>query len=477
MHNAGVARIDRYSLVAQWATTPRRPVVWGRRTVAGQHTRGPGRRIASARAGTVGLAVGLVFSLTATACSPGTGAAPGSGSSGGAPSSADSSSVGTSSAGPSSVGPSSAGPSDAAPSAPASSAQDDEPSGPPSCRDLAGELSLNQRIGQLFMAGTSTEGMSEQEADRLAALKVGSVVVLGNTTTGRDAVAEVTDSIRQRVGSDHGVKVLLAADQEGGQVQRLAGPGFDSIPSASEQAEMSDRSLRRSAKKWGKELKRAGVDADLAPVADVVPESIGTANEPIGALDRGYGSDVEVVAAKNSAFIAGMHDAGRMTAVKHFPGLGKVRGNTDFSAEVVDDVTTADDPDLESFRAAMEAGTEMVMMSSATYSEIDADGPAAFSSEIISGMLRDDFGYDKVVISDALEGEALGDYPVKSRALRFLRAGGDLALVGAPDQVEPMVKRVRKAAHKDEDLQQLIMDASTRVLIMKAEYGLADCTP
>lgn len=346
-----------------------------------------------------------------------------------------------------------------------------------SCRDLAGDMSLEQRIGQLFMAGTSTEGITDAESARLSELKVGSVIPLGNSTAGLDAAAGVTDDIRDGVADQKDVEVMIAIDQEGGEVQRLQGPGFDRIPPATEQAELSNRVLRRRAKGWGEELREAGIDSNLAPVADVVPERFEYSNQPVGVLRRGYGPDVDTVAKKNVAFIRGMHDAGVATSLKHFPGLGKVRGNTDFSTDALDRSTTEDDKDLGGFAAGIDAGTEMVMMSSATYQKIDPDRPASYSTKIISGMLRDDLGFDGVVISDALEGEALSMFPVRQRALRFIRAGGDLAIVGQPDLVEPMVQGVRKAAEDDRELQQLITDASTRVLIMKSRLDLADCRP
>ena len=135
---------------------------------------------------------------------------------------------------------------------------------------------------------------------------------------------------------------MLAADQEGGRVQRLKGSGFATIPSARVQAKQSNAALRRSAYDWGRELKDAGINANLAPVADVVPMSMAWVNQPIGSLRRGYDSAPEKVAAKVTAFIEGMDRAG-VAAVKHFPGLGRVRGNTDYVSRVVDTRTTRHD--------------------------------------------------------------------------------------------------------------------------------------
>jgi beta-N-acetylhexosaminidase len=131
-----------------------------------------------------------------------------------------------------------------------------------------------------------------------------------------------------------------------------------------------------------------------------------------------------------TAFTEGMNQAGVATAVKHFPGLGRVRGNTDYMTRVVDPTTTRHDAALTGFTAAVNANVDMVMVSSAFYRKIDDEHRAAFSTMIINDMLRKDLGFTGVVISDDLAAVAMRIVPPDERALRFLRAGGDLMIVG-----------------------------------------------
>jgi beta-N-acetylhexosaminidase len=325
------------------------------------------------------------------------------------------------------------------------------------------------------MAGVDAGGIGAQRARMLARLDVGSVVLLGNSSSGVGAVKRVSDDIKSKLGTEDHASALVAADQEGGKVQRLAGPGFDRIPSAARQAKLSDQELTRRATRWGNQLRSAGIDADLAPVSDVVPQSVGRSNQPIGALRRGYGPDPSVVASKDAAFISGMRAAHRITAVKHFPGLGKVTGNTDTAAHVVDRQTTRAGRDLQGFRAGVRAGAGMVMLSSARYAKIDPGRPATFSTKIIAGMVRNDLGFHGVVVSDDLHGKALHATPASHRALRFFRAGGDLAIAGDPSQIASMVKTVRNAARHDHKLRVAVRKSAARVLTMKANHGLADC--
>src|SRR5690606_13595459 len=137
---------------------------------------------------------------------------------------------------------------------------------------------------------------------------------------------------------------------------------------ALDQAQQSPAELTAAAAGWGEEIAAAGVNLNLAPVADTVPDEIGTANEPIGRWGRQLGSDPAVLGEYVAAFLEGMSQAGVEGIVKHFPGLGRVTGNTDFTAEGIEDtVATVDDPFLDPFVAGLEAGASMVMMSSALY--------------------------------------------------------------------------------------------------------------
>ena len=268
---------------------------------------------------------------------------------------------------------------------------------------------------------------------------------------------------------------MLAADQEGGLVQRLKGPGFARIPSARVQAKQSDAELRRNAYDWGRQLKEAGIDANLAPVADVVPMSMILVNKPIGQLRRGYGPSPERVAAKVTAFTKGMDRAGVATAVKHFPGLGRVRGNTDFVSRVVDTKTTRDDAALAGFSAAIDAGADMVMVSSAFYNKIDDDHRAAFSTLIMEEMLRKDLGFSGVVISDDLAAAAMHVLPPEQRARRFIRAGGDLLIVGEAKLATPMAEAIKREASDNPAFEKRVTNSAVRVVAMKQRRGLAEC--
>jgi beta-N-acetylhexosaminidase len=343
------------------------------------------------------------------------------------------------------------------------------------CAQVVARMSLLEQIGQLLMVGVSSGGISASDKTIVEETRAGSIILLGNTTAGATAVRRVVGEVHAATRSPEGVKVMLAADQEGGLVQRLKGSGFARIPSARVQAKQSNAALRRNAYSWGRQLKDAGINANLAPVADVVPMSMVWVNKPIGQLHRGYGPSPKRVAAKVTAFTEGMDRAGVATAVKHFPGLGRVRGNTDFVSRVVDTKTTRDDVALAGFRAAIDAGADMVMVSSAVYNKIDDDHRAAFSTMIMEEMLRKDLGFSGVVISDDLAAAAMRVLPPGERARRFIQAGGDLLIVGEARLATPMADAIKREASDNPAFEKRVTSSAARVVAMKQRRGLAQC--
>jgi beta-N-acetylhexosaminidase len=340
---------------------------------------------------------------------------------------------------------------------------------------VLGKLSLAQRVGQLFLVavdGNSTgSGLSAAEHT----YHLGSVL-LNKSSEGTEALAGQTAAIQALAATGTGgVGFFIAANQEGGAVDQLTGPGFTPIPSELTQGSWSTAALRTAATGWGTDLRAAGVNLDLAPVMDVVPAASAASNAPIGALDRQYGADPAVNGAHGAAFIKGMAEAGVMTVAKHFPGLGRVTGNTDFTAGVVDNVTTADDPDLDSFRGAVGAGVPMVMVALATYAKIDPSQLAVFSPTVIH-LLRDGLGFTGVIVSDDLgQAEAVRSVPAGTRAVRFLTAGGDLITSQSLAPAEQMAAAVLAKASGNAAFRATVDAAAQQVLAAKKAAGLLSC--
>ena len=338
-------------------------------------------------------------------------------------------------------------------------------------------LTETQRIGQVFAVGLSNDAFDAEGRAALAEHGFGTWWFTRTTTVGAAGIRKVADAVQaaSTKKATGAIPAFVAANQEGGQIQALRGPGFARIPSAVTQGTWATATLRQRAEQWGRQLVAAGVNLDFAPVADVVPAGTAADNAPIGQLEREYGSTPKVVADHVAAFIAGMRRAGVITTAKHFPGLGRVAQNTDDSSGVVDDVTRVDDSYLMPFGQAVTAGVPAVMLSLATYQQIDPDRLAAFSPSIINGLLEDKLGFRGLVMSDSLSAEAVSSIPVGSRAIRFLQDGGDLVVVRPVDMAVTMAKAVEARAASNADFRARVDDAVLHVLEAKEAAGLVSC--
>ena len=353
------------------------------------------------------------------------------------------------------------------------------PGTPASCASrVLARMTLAQRVGQLFIVGLAGSVLDQATAQAIRAYHFGSVSFIATDTAGVAGVGAVTRAVQSLTSPQvtGGARFFVAANQEGGEVQALQGPGFATMPSAVAQGMLPPAQLKGLARTWGGELRAAGVNLNFAPVMDVVPAADTSQNAPIGQLMREFGHTPAVVAGHGTAFIQGMTAAGEATTAKHFPGLGRVLGNTDFSAGVVDTVTTPGDPYLSTFQAAIDAGVPLVMVALATYTRIDPRHLAVFSPVVIRAMLRGRMRFGGVIVSDDLgAAQAVASVPPGSRAVQFIAAGGDLVTSKYVSPAEAMARAVLARARASRVFLGEVDAAAAHVLAAKQRFGLLPC--
>ena len=339
-------------------------------------------------------------------------------------------------------------------------------------------MSEAQRVGQLFLVGIAGAPAGEV-AQAVGTYHFGSLLFEGTSTAGLTADRRVTRAIQALASpaATARVRFFIAANQEGGQVQELQGSGFSEIPSALAQGQLAAAELQRQAAGWGRELRSAGVNLDLAPVMDVVSAATASQNAPIGAVQREFGHTPQTTGAHGAAFIRGMKQAGVATTAKHFPGLGLVTANTDFAAGVVDKATGPKSPYLASFRAALQAGVPFVMVALATYTRIDPHHLAAFSSRIMRGLLRQQLNFRGVIVSDDLgAAAAVAGLSSANRGIDFLAAGGDLVTSQSLPAAIAMDQAILARAADDAAFRSTVNAAVTRILDAKQANHLMPCS-
>ena len=330
-------------------------------------------------------------------------------------------------------------------------------------------LSTEQRVGQLFVVGTTASGAEEATLSAVRDRQVGGVFLGGRAKGGVDATAGVVGQLTAL--ANPALPLLVATDQEGGEVQVLQGPGFSAMPSAVEQGALPPEQLAADATTWGAELAAAGVTLNLAPVVDLIPSAAAAAtNPPIGGFDRQFGYDVDGIVSHADAFRSGMTASGVGSVVKHFPGLGEVTGNTDDTAGVTDTTTAADSPSVDVYRSEIAAGVDSIMMSSAVYSRLDPAAPAVFSPAVVTDLLRGELGFDGVVMTDDVSGATqVTAWTPADRAILAIEAGCDIVLVSrTPTVAAEMIDAVVAKAKAEPEFAVQVDAAATRVLALKA---------
>jgi beta-N-acetylhexosaminidase len=339
-----------------------------------------------------------------------------------------------------------------------------------------GELTPAQKAGQLVMAGVPA-GDAGSGRSRVRGARLGGVFLAGRTSRSPASIRSEVRTLGGQTTDGARIGLLVATDQEGGRVQSLRGGSWSTIPRATVQGGYGPDRLTDRWRTWAAELKGAGLNMDLAPVADTVPAGRASTNPPIGAIDREYGSDVLTVQRGAAAVSQGMVRAGIIPTVKHFPGLGLVRYNTDTSTRAVDATTSVTSPYLTPFTAGIRAGAGVVMVSSATYPRIDPLQPALFSPAVITHLLRGRLGYEGVVMTDDVgQAVAVRSVPTGQRATRFIAAGGDLVLTVLPEKAPALVAAIRQKAASDKAFRAKVDISTTRVLTLKQRFGLLTCS-
>jgi len=274
------------------------------------------------------------------------------------------------------------------------------------------------------------------------------------------------EELAKTCGEMHGwsdLGVVIAVDQEGGRVARLGPPVLQIRPVLGLSA-VSPETIRRAAKLVSEEMRALGITMNAAPVLDVHSRE---ENPVIG--DRSFGKNPEAVIRGALAFARGIRDGGIIACGKHFPGHGDTRTDSHFDLPVVDgDRARLDAIELAPFRAAIEDGIPSIMTAHVVYPALD-DKPATLSHKIATDLLRGEFGFRGVLVSDDIEMRAIADrYGYGEAAVLAIEAGCDLLLVCSDENAqeaayEALVKRAEASA----TFRERALEAAARVQKIK----------
>ena len=339
----------------------------------------------------------------------------------------------------------------------------------------ADTLTLEEKIGQMLCFGwagpDSLCAVNEQARECVQTMKAGGMVVMGRNVSPASRPLPPIDAaavwaMLVEMQSLTALPLFLPTDQEGGRVARFGTTPFTRMPSALAIGGRGDTDLAyRAARATAKELAAVGVNWDFAPVADI---NSNPQNPVIG--DRSFGARVEEVVPMVVAQTKGYQDGGVLACVKHFPGHGDTALDSHYDLPVLNfTLSDIQQRELIPFIAAIDAGAAAVMTAHILFPALDPDLPATLSPHILTGLLREQLGFEGLIVTDCLEMKAVADRWGTARAsVLAAKAGADVLLVcHTLARQRETYDTLLAAARTGELPESRIRDAVTRILAAK----------
>ena len=334
---------------------------------------------------------------------------------------------------------------------------------------LLADMSLHEKVCQLFvvrpevltgLSPVTVAGEATQQA--LENYPVGGLIYSVDNLVTQEQTREMIENTQ----SYSKIPLIISADEEGGNVGRLMYKlGTTFIHSMYSYKDEGPETAYQNALTIGTDMVSCLFNTDYAPVADVWTNP---ANTVIG--DRAYSDDFEQAAELVASAVQGFTDAGVVCCLKHFPGHGDTDTDTHEGAAVVNkSLEELRAGELLPFISGIEAGADMVMIGHITVTALD-EVPATISEAVISGLLREELGWDGVVITDSLDMGAMAGYDNGEVCVRFIEAGGDI-LLGVPD-LAAAVSAVEAAVSEGRLTEQRLDESVQRILELKIEHGI-----
>lgn len=341
--------------------------------------------------------------------------------------------------------------------------------------DRVGSMSIDEKIGQIAMVGIDGPELTPSDEEFISKYRVGNAVFLGRNIVSPSQAQSLTHRFQEIASRRrHPVGFLLSMDQEGGVVARLTRgetvfPGNMALG-----ATRSEEYARRAAEVTADEMTALGFNMNLAPVLDI---NNNPRNPGIGV--RSFGEDVSLVTRLGVAMIRAYQRSGVVATAKHFPGKGDVTVDSHLDLPTVaHSKERLASVELAPFEEAIRAGVEAIMTAHVFFPAVEPEPaiPATLSRSVLTGLLRDELGFEGVVLTDDLfMGAIRKRFTTGEAAVRALDAGADMVLL-CHNQAEQgaALDAVRDAVRKGTLSEERLDEAVGRVLALKARYGLLD---
>lgn len=334
-------------------------------------------------------------------------------------------------------------------------------------KDLLKSMTLKEKVGQLFQIGFSSTEVTGEIREMIEEYNIGGIIYFSRNIESLQQTAALSKKLQNIAHkTKRSLPLIISTDQEGGIVTRLKGgvhfPGHMALGAAG-----SERLAYQAGKAIARELKYVGINMDLAPVLDVNnnPE-----NPVIGV--RSFGEDPVLVAKLGSAYIKGLQEEGIIACGKHFPGHGDTDTDSHFDLPVImSDRSRLAEVELYPFRQAIKNNLDSIMTAHVYFPAIEKkDGlPATLSTAVLTGLLREELGFEGLIITDCMEMDAIvNTFGTVEGAVMTLKAGSDMVLISHTiEKAKKAIRAVIKAVEQGRISQEEINKSVERVMKLK----------
>lgn len=340
-------------------------------------------------------------------------------------------------------------------------------------RSVTAGMDLDCMIGQMIMAAVPGQRMNRTADNLLTRYHLGGVILFGYNVSDSNGLSQFIVQMQERAIDSCGIPLFVSIDQEGGRVIRIT-DGVTQFPGAMAAGVGGEPDL---AYQWGRvlglELRRIGVNMNLAPVLDV---NNNPANPVINT--RSFGSDPSLVGRMGASYIQGLQASRCIAVGKHFPGHGDTDLDSHHTLPVISyTMERLKKVELVPFRDAIKAHVDGIMTAHIAYPAIMKNmEPATLSRTFLSGVLRDELGFTGLIITDDMEMKAIsGRFEIGEAAVRAVSAGTDIILVSSYEKSIPAIfTSLRRAVEEGRISRSRIEESVRRIIEVKIRYGIME---
>ncbi|MBP1934953.1 beta-N-acetylhexosaminidase [Ammoniphilus resinae] len=339
-----------------------------------------------------------------------------------------------------------------------------------SISEVISKLSLEDKIGQMILAGVSGTTMDANAKQLIGQFHVGGIIFYKYNFETPAQVIQLVNQLKS--GNSSSLPLLLGVDQEGGRVTRLPG-GLVNFPPNKQIGQLNNPDFSyKVGTLLGKELKEFGLNLDFAPVLDI---NSNPNNPVIG--DRSFGNNPEIVSKLGIQTMKGIQSQNVIPTIKHFPGHGDTSVDSHLELPIVNkSLKELKELELIPFERAIDQGADVVMVAHILLPELDKNNPASMSKAVMTDLLRKQLSFTGVIITDDMTMGAITEhFDIGKAAVESVKAGSDIILVGHDyNNIVKITSSLKAAVQNGEISEQRLNESIERIIQLKRKYSIND---